>query len=817
MRFPANVGTLVIGSYISFISYPRRVDLPRSKHSIVWQPKFIADGAAIADRLPEGEIAPPDLFAVLAGADGTGGARVCHALEFAGARAPEQTVLHTCAGHLSRKDTQGEYWLIADDEKDARAHYDAFHGHDAALRFDCLAPAARQVSSLDAGLLRRRAADVLFLHQDRDAFTEDDWRFWREAAVAGGLALVSHDEDAAVVPAAGWTALRAGRRATLLRAPDAPGPLDTPLPGPRWVMGGHGSLAREWAALLDDPQVHVMPVDVPASGDPLVPGAYPDARDVRAIDYFCDRDPGDPTGERAVSQFVALVQSLVACRIGQAGCRCRLTVVTRRAVLSPEDARGSVLWGAVRSMVMEVVEEAGLDFRLVDLGAADDLGTLAWLARHDLRERELAVREGRLWAPRVVSDRTEYPRVPAGEDPSYRLFLENAGQIGGLRMKTYEPPRLGPHHVEIDVAAAALNFRDVMVTLGLLPALAYERSALGPEVGMEASGVVRRVGMAVEGLEPGDEVVLVEGGCIANRVVVGQHRVFPKPAGLGMEEAASSLSVYVTAYYALIHLAQLRRGQRVLIHSAMGGIGQAAIALANTVGAEIHATAGSEGKRDRLRELGVRAAFDSRSEEWFEGLMKATGGQGVDVVLNSLAGRHVPLCLKALRAGGWHCEIGKVDIYADSALGLRAFRKNLRFAAIDLDRLMVDDPSLSRSLSETCLELLHRGAVPPLPVTVFPYADHAKAFRLMTSGQHQGKLVLKAPPTSAAGPGGNLSGDRGPGRLRPAAPALPRDGRRPPPHPHGPGSGTPAQRGLASSVDDPRRHRRGGRDRPGPG
>ena len=189
------------------------------------------------------------------------------------------------------------------------------------------------------------------------------------------------------------------------------------------------------------------------------------------------------------------------------------------------------------------------------------------------------MREGRLWVPRVVSNRDQHPRVPAGEDPPYRLFLDNAGADRRPQNEDHDPPPLAPHAVEIDVAASALNFRDVMVTLGLLPALAYERSALGREVGMEASGVVRRAGVAVEGLEPGDEVVFVDGGCIANRTVVGQHRVFPKPAGLSMEEAASSLSVYVTAYYSLIHLARLRKGQRVLIHSAMGGIGQAAIAL----------------------------------------------------------------------------------------------------------------------------------------------------------------------------------------------------------------------------------------------
>ncbi|MDE0390281.1 MAG: SDR family NAD(P)-dependent oxidoreductase, partial [Rhodospirillales bacterium] len=166
---------------------------------------------------------------------------------------------------------------------------------------------------------------------------------------------------------------------------------------------------------------------------------------------------------------------------------------------------------------------------------------------------------------------------------------------------------------------------------------------------------------------------------------------------------------------------------------------------ARRAGATIYATAGSDAKRDRLLELGASAAFDSHSENWYDQLMEATRGEGVDVVLNSLAGRHLALCLEALRPGGWHCEIGKVDIYSDNPLGLYVFRKNLRFAAIDVDRLMVDDPWLLRRLSETCLDLLERGELPPLPITVYDYEDYAKALRLMTSGKHQGKVVLRAP------------------------------------------------------------------------
>ncbi|MYK54105.1 MAG: SDR family NAD(P)-dependent oxidoreductase [Gemmatimonadetes bacterium] len=669
---------------------------------------------------------------------------VCHVVEFAGCREPDQTILNQCIDYLSNADAQTEFWIVSDNEDSTRACYDAFQQHDVALRFECMDPDARP--ELDAGLLRPGAAEIIFLHGNGDAFGLNEWQFLHGLVVAGGLALVCHDEGDVIEPCAGWITVRAGTRTTLLQASYGDASDTMELPGPRWVLGEPDSWAADWESLIDAPEVYSI------SHETLVNGVleqWPQAADVQAIDFFCGMDPQDPTGEKVSAQFIDFVQTLVSQRIEQANHPCRLTVVTHRAAFNVEDPRGSALWGAVRSMSIEVDEEAMIDFRLVDLGDPEDLETLAWLAQCDLRERELAVRQRRLWAPRMVSMQERYSRVLAGKDPAYRLTLDNPGQISGLEMKTYEPSALGPGDVEIEVAAAALNFRDVMVTLGLLPALAYERSALGREVGMEGSGVVRRVGSAVRYCRVGDEVAFIQSGCIANRVVVNEHLVFVKPDCLSMEEAASSLSVYVTAYYSLIHLARLRKGQRVLIHSAMGGVGQAAIALAKHVGAEIYTTAGNESKREQLLALGARAAFDSHSHDWYDDLMEATDGEGVDVVLNSLSGRHIELCLEALRPGGWHCEIGKVDIYEDNELGLRVFRKNLRFAAIDVDRLMIDDPLLSREISQTCLELLDQGALPSLPVTLFPYKDYAKALRLMTTGQHQGKLVLTAPQASA--------------------------------------------------------------------
>ena len=750
--YDGDTGDLIahIGEYTYFTSNPRWNDLTRSKHRISWQPKFLPIGRELEERLPEGELSPAALISALGNSGQDGRPFVCHIVELAGDREPSRTILQMCIDDLVQAPGQAEYWLVGDSEHCTREHYDAFHQHDAALRFADIDPNAD--CDLGTGLLRADAAEILFLHGGDEATGPGQWELASRLTVEGGLVLVVHGEGHDVDPGGGWAVVRAGRLGTLLQAQQSrAGSTESgQLPGPRWVLGEQDSWAADWVSLFDDPDsMHVISeVDLAAATFQSL-NEWPGSDELQAVDFFCGTDADDPTGEKVTSRFISFAQALVSNRIEQCQGWCRLTVVTRRAVHDVEEPRGSAIWGAVRSMALEIGEEAKIDFRLVDLGDSGDLEALADLARTDRRERELAIRAGRLWAPRMISMRERYLRVPDDEDAVFRLVLDNAGQISGLEMKTCELSELGPEDVEVEIAAAALNFRDIMVALGLLPALAYERSALGHEIGMEASGTVRRVGAAVANCRIGDKVAFIAGGCIGNRLVVNQGLVFAKPGRLSMEEAASVLSVYVTSYYALVHLARLRKGQRVLIHSALGGVGQAAIAIAKYTGAEIYATAGSESKRQRLLELGVKAAFDSHSFDWYGELMTATGGEGVDVVLNSLAGRHIELCLQALRPGGWHCEIGKVDIYADNKLGMRVFRKNLRFAAIEVDRLMADDPPLARELSQTCLDLLDRGVLPPLPVTVFPYADHAKAFRLMTTGQHQGKLVLTAPQQSS--------------------------------------------------------------------
>ena len=743
--YDTDTGALLlhIGDYLYFTSNPKWNKLRESKHLISWQPRWIDPGWTPPPDL-SGAIGPEAVIAAL-GVQGSGDPRFLHVAEIAGGRAPEGTLLNGLADPLAAKRAPLEYWLLGESPEGVRAHFDAFRNREMPLRFESL-NLAEAPPDPDSGLLREAGVDLFLLHREAGDYPPEAWRHLRRLAVSGALALAVHEEGDRVEPPEGWDRVRIGGRSTLLQAREDAGEA-APLPvSPRWIIGEPGSPAGEWAALAGGEGIHRSPWEDLSPERLHRMEDWPDAAGLRAIDFFCGgEDPDDPTGEALAWRVTAFLQALVAWRGRHAREDCRLTLVTRRAAFEVDHPRARTLWGALRSIASETGEECRLDHRMVDIGGPEDLRCLRRLCAGDLRERELAIRRGRLWAPRLLEIRERVARVPEGEDAAWRLRLDNPGQLSGLVMKALPVSGPGPEEIEVDIAAAGLNFRDVMVALGLLPSLAFERSALGYEVGMEAGGTVRRVGSAVTDFKPGDEVVFIEGGCIANRIVLDRYRVFRKPERLSPEEAATSLSAYVTAYYSLIHLARLGRGQRVLVHSAMGGVGQAAIALARHVGAGIYATAGSPEKRARLLELGAVAAFDSRSHDWYGDLMEATGGEGVDVVLNSLAGRHISLCLSSLRPGGWHCEIGKVDILADGNLGLRVFRRNLRFAAIDVDRLLCDDPVLARRLSEECLHLLGEGKVPPLPITLHPCGEYEKALRLMMSGRHQGKLALQVP------------------------------------------------------------------------
>jgi amino acid adenylation domain-containing protein/non-ribosomal peptide synthase protein (TIGR01720 family) len=321
---------------------------------------------------------------------------------------------------------------------------------------------------------------------------------------------------------------------------------------------------------------------------------------------------------------------------------------------------------------------------------------------------------------------------------SYRLEVSRSSTLDGLTLRSLPRRPPGPGEVEVEVCAAALNFSDVMKALGLYPGLPD-----GPvPLGLECSGRIAAVGAGVEDFKVGDEVVAVAQFSFSAFLTMPAQVVARKPRHLSFEEAATIPIAFLTAEYALNYLGRMEKGDRVLIHSATGGVGLAAIQLAWKAGAEIFATAGTPEKREFLQSLGVRHVMDSRSLAFADEVMERTGGRGVDLVLNSLAGEAIPKGLSCLADHGRFLEIGKRDIYQNSRVGLAPFRKNLSLIAIDLDRGLRERPARFAALFRSLVEEFEQNRLAPLPHRVFPIANVVGAFRHMAQGKHLGKVVL---------------------------------------------------------------------------
>ncbi|HEX6341990.1 SDR family NAD(P)-dependent oxidoreductase [Umezawaea sp.] len=324
------------------------------------------------------------------------------------------------------------------------------------------------------------------------------------------------------------------------------------------------------------------------------------------------------------------------------------------------------------------------------------------------------------------------------------LTVPSEHAIDQLRYEGRALPAPGPGEVAIRPLATGLNFRDVMLTLGLLAEGATFSGFYGDDLGVECAGVVTRVGADVDGFAPGDRVVAFARGCFGSLVTTDARLVFATPSTLSDVEAATLPMAYLTAWYSLVEVGRLRSGERVLIHAAAGGVGLAAVHVAQALGATVLATAGSEEKRDHLRSLGVEEVYDSRSPAFAEEIARRC--DGVDVVLNSLQGETIPKSLELLRPRGRFLEIGKKDIYENYQLGLKPFGNNLSYSAIDVDRLLLEDPALCGRVMTEVLDRVASGTLPALPRTDFGAAEVVSAFRYMANAKQIGKVVVEFDP-----------------------------------------------------------------------
>ncbi|HEX3662578.1 MAG TPA: SDR family NAD(P)-dependent oxidoreductase [Acidobacteriaceae bacterium] len=339
-------------------------------------------------------------------------------------------------------------------------------------------------------------------------------------------------------------------------------------------------------------------------------------------------------------------------------------------------------------------------------------------------DRWVAWRSGARYAAKLERLHRQLPN-PANSTP---LRLETQGGIDALAWSATSRRDLQPDEVEIAVHATALNFHDVLQVLGVLP-------DEGPP-GTDCAGVVLRTGDAVADLSPGDAVVAIAPGCFATHAIAPRSLVVQKPASLSFAEAAGQTVAYLTAAWCLEEIAQVRPGETVLIHAAAGGVGLAAVHLCRKLGAEVIATAGSEAKRAYLRGLGIRCVYDSRSLEFASQIPN-----GVDVVLNSLAGAAIDRGLSLLRPGGRFVELGRTD--RRDARSLAGAWPAVRYVPVDLTPLFAEGSPWVRDRMATLFRELENGQTAALPVTVYPSAQVKGAFRFMARAGHIGRVVVE--------------------------------------------------------------------------
>ncbi|MDR3569718.1 MAG: type I polyketide synthase [Syntrophobacteraceae bacterium] len=407
----------------------------------------------------------------------------------------------------------------------------------------------------------------------------------------------------------------------------------------------------------------------------------------------------------------------------------------------------AALHGFGTTMINEV---PGCSVRLIDLEDPSNIRIAAAAIDREFQqpdcEHEVVITaSGERFVPRLHIQPPPEDSADRAQDPgdsALRLGFDHPGQLKNLRWKRspWRAPESG--EVEIDVRATGLNFRDFMFSIGLLPDEAVANGFAGPTLGLEFSGVIAKVGRGAGEFLPGERVMGFSPSCFSNRLLVDSNCIERIPEGLSFEAAATIPIAFFTSYYCLHHLAHLQEKERVLIHGATGAVGLAAIQIARWCGAEIYATAGSEEKHDFLALMGVENLFNSRTLSFCEEILERTGGQGVDVVLNSLAGEAINRNLRVLKPFGRFLEIGKRDFYENTKVGLRPFRNNLSYFGVDTDQLMLTCPEMARKLLSEVMTLFAEGALQPLPYTTFEAKEVVDAFRYMQQARQIGKIVV---------------------------------------------------------------------------
>jgi NADPH:quinone reductase-like Zn-dependent oxidoreductase len=339
--------------------------------------------------------------------------------------------------------------------------------------------------------------------------------------------------------------------------------------------------------------------------------------------------------------------------------------------------------------------------------------------------------------------------VVAKEWENFCYAVETPGNFDSIRFRETALVAPGPEQIQIKARAVSLNFRDLMIAMNMYP----PTPGVPSNMGSDYAGIITACGEGVTTFKPGDEVIGLSAGTFTpeGQLLENVHfcavpnisarQAVLKPKNISFEQAAAIPTVFLTSYYALQHVARMKAGEKVLIHTATGGVGQAAVQIAKWLGAEIFATAGSEEKREMLRSIGIEHVMDSRSTDFAAQIMETTGGKGVDVVLNTLSGEAMVKGMEILAPFGRFLQIDKNDIFRNTPLALAPFKNGLTFSAIDLS-LFLMQPDLLKELLLEITGHLAEGHFNPIGFTGYNISELGAALTFLSRAKHTGKLVL---------------------------------------------------------------------------
>ena len=450
--------------------------------------------------------------------------------------------------------------------------------------------------------------------------------------------------------------------------------------------------------------------------------------------------PHERLNQEAITDCKAifyLIQSLAQANLSPT----QLTIVTEQTQYKSVKNLSGV-WGLGRTIMQEY---PNLNCSLIDLDRPNNTDFLQQLLR-ELQsgdgETQVAYHEGKRYVARLTRKDNTF-------NNPFRLQLSDYGTLDNLTLapKERKSPQTG--EIEIEVAASGVNFRDVLNALGVLKeylqAMGFKDSTEVP-FGGECTGVVVAVGAGVTNFKVGDEVIAAQAvGSLSSHVTVNAQFAIAKPEHLNYAEAATIPTTFLTAYYGLHYLAKIEPGDKILIHAAAGGVGQAAVQLAQQVGAEVYATA-SVGKWDFLKASGVKYVMNSRTLDFAEEVMQLTDGKGVDLILNSLNGDFIAKNLEILAPQGRFVEIGKVGIWNSEQV--KEKREDVSYFPFDLLEVSNSDRGLITTLFAELRQQFINRKLQPLPHKVFPIQQANDAFRYMAQAKHIGKVVVSLPKSN---------------------------------------------------------------------